>query len=76
MEVFEDLAKYSTEILIGGIITFVLGFLMKRSAKKDTALSVIATIFLTIGTFLLFLSILRWIAECLKTWGFISDRMI
>jgi uncharacterized membrane protein len=76
MDFLEELAKYSTIIFVIGLVLFVVGFLLKANAKKDTAASVFSTIFLTIGVFLLMIALGKWISDSIGNWSFISDRMI
>ena len=76
MQVFEDISKYSTIILIVGAILFVLGFLLKGNAKKSTGTAVVSTLFLTLGSGLLILALFKWISDSLGNWGFFSDRML
>jgi membrane-bound ClpP family serine protease len=76
MEVFTDLAQFSTIFAIVGAILFVLGFLLKGNAKKDTAAGVISTILITLGVVGLLFAGAQWISQSITNWNFFSDRMI
>lgn len=75
MEVFTDLAQFAMPAAIAGGIIFVLGFLLKANAKKETASSVFSTLMLTVGAVLLLFAAATWISQSFESWGLFSDRM-
>ncbi len=76
MEVFTDLSQYSTIFAVVGAVLFVLGFLLKGNAKKDTAAGVISTIMITVGVIGLLFAAAQWISQSITGWNFFSDRML
>lgn len=76
MEVFTDLSQYSMIFAVVGAILFVLGFLLKGNAKKDTAAGVISMILITVGVIGLFFAAAQWISQSVSGWNFFSDRML
>lgn len=76
MEVFTDLSQFMVPAAIIGGILFVLGFLLKGNAKKDTAASIISTLLLSIGVVLLLFAGITWASKSIENWGIFSDKMI
>ncbi len=76
MGIFESLSSLKTIFLIIGAILCFFGLILKRSAKKETAMSILSTLFVSVGVMLLLFVVIQWIADGLNNWSFVSDRML
>lgn len=76
MEVFTDLSQFAVPAAIIGGILFVLGFLLKANAKKETLSSVFSTLMLTVGVAFILFAAATWISQAIDDWGVFSDKML
>ncbi|MDO4967799.1 MAG: hypothetical protein Q4E70_03510 [Candidatus Saccharibacteria bacterium] len=64
----------NTIILIVGIVLFLIGFLMRGSAKANTAVGVISMFFMTAGAAALIYCLAQWIGTSFTGWQDYSDK--
>lgn len=75
MEVFKDITEYTPALLIGGIILFGLGFLLRGKAKKSAVCAVFSVLFLVLGSACLAIVIIKFIGDTISGWQNYSEVM-